>query len=223
MFIPGALATPKLWMYQTDLLQEKYCCHHVEVLHSESIPEMACRFAKNAPDKFTLIGFSLGGYVALELFLHIPHKIEKLILINTSAKIVSQKGKKERDRSIDLLNKGKFDRLVSLIFNRSIFDKSKHKVLLPIAQEMAHEVGAKNYKLQLNAILNKPDHSPILPMIECPTLVIVSDHDNVMPNTRSQHLADNIKNSELRYLNNCGHMAMLEQPGTLNQILSAWL
>ncbi|AWN72369.1 alpha/beta hydrolase [Legionella anisa] len=223
VLIPGALATPKLWNLQEIFFQESKRFHYVDVLNSNSIVEMAHRFTSIAPKKFTLIGFSMGGYIALELYRHIPNKIEKLILINSAAKLVSEKGQLERERSLDLIDKGKFDFLIKLIFKNSIYNKQKHNLLLPIAQEMAMEVGVKNYKKQLNAILNKPDHSTLLPSIECPTLLIASKEDHVMPPERSEHMAKNIKHSTLIYFEQCGHMAMLEKPEEMNQILNDWL
>jgi pimeloyl-ACP methyl ester carboxylesterase len=88
---------------------------------------------------------------------------------------------------------------------------------------MALEVGAECYLEQLTAMVNKPDHSEVLTTIECPTLLIASKNDNVMPSERSEHMAENIKNSQLIYVENCGHMAPLEQPDRINQILSEWL
>lgn len=137
VLISGALATHKLWQHQVELMQETMNVHYVDVLQSDSISEMAQRFIKIAPDQFTLVGFSMGGYVALELFRHIPDKIEKLVLINSGGKPISEKGRLERKRSIDLIEKGKFDFLIKLIFKNSIHDKSRHDALLPLAQEYA--------------------------------------------------------------------------------------
>ena len=223
VLISGALATPKLWQHQVKFMHKTMNVHYVDVLQSDSISEMAQRFVKKAPDQFTLIGFSMGGYVALELFRHIPEKINKLILINAGAKPISEKGHIERARSLDLLEKGKFDFLIKLIFKNSIYDINKHDNLLPLAQEMAHAVGPENYKQQLKAILDKPDHLSLLPTIQCPTLLLASQYDNVMPCKHSDHMAHHIPHSELRYMNNCGHLATLEQPETINDHLTDWL
>ena len=64
VLISGALTTPKLWYHQERLFSQ---AHHVDVL-SDSIGEMARRFKETAPKRFTLIGFSMGGYVALDLY-----------------------------------------------------------------------------------------------------------------------------------------------------------
>lgn len=223
VLIPGALATPKLWQQQENHFQGNRRFHHVDTLDSDSITAMAHRFAANAPDKFTLIGFSMGGYIALELFRIIPDRVKRLILINSAAKTLSERGQLERERSLELINNGKFDFLIQLIFKNSIHDKNKQSSLLPLMQAMAHEVGVENYKKQLTAILNKADHLPLLSTITCPTLIIAAKQDKVMPTERSEHLAKNIKNAELIYLNECGHLAMLEQPDVINNILADWL
>lgn len=222
VIISGALATQNLWCYQEDLFKHKRI-YFVDILNSDSISEMAYRFSKIAPQKFTLIGFSMGGYIALELYRLLPNNIEKLILINTAAKLLSEKGQSERERSIDLITKGKFDFLVKLIFKNSICDKEKYNLLLPLAQSMAYEVGPENYIKQLQAMLNKPDHSSMLENIVCPTLILASQEDQVMPYKRSTHLASRIKHSELVPIEKCGHMAMLEQPERINQLLNSWL
>lgn len=223
VLISGALASPKLWHHQEYYFQEKARIHYVDVLNDYSIREMAERFAKTAPNKFTLIAFSMGGYVALELFNCIPHKIDKLVLINSSARAVSEKGKKERVRSLTLINRGKFDFLISLIFKNSVYDQNKYHVLLPLLKTMSKEVGSEKYVMQLNAILNKSDHSSLLSTINCPTLLLASRQDKIMPSERSEHMAKHIKYSELIYLEECGHVAQLEQPDLVNKILSDWL
>ncbi|WP_058516087.1 alpha/beta fold hydrolase [Legionella santicrucis] len=222
VLIPGALNTSKLWTQQMSLFQQKKV-HFVDVLNSDSIVEMASRYAQIAPKKFTLVGFSMGGYVALELYRQLPENIEKLILINSAANVMSKKGVLERERSLDLINKGKFEFLIKLIFKNSICDKEKQDFLMPIFQSMAYEVGTENYKKQLIAMLNKPDHSLLLASISCPTLLIAGEQDVVMPKAQSEHLASHIKNAELITIESCGHMAMLEQPEKMNQILNAWL
>lgn len=223
VLIPGALATPKFWYHQEAHWHGEKRIHHVTGFLGQSIPDIAEKLIKTLPKKFTLIGFSLGGYIALELIQRIPHQVDKLILINSGAKALSAKGQIERERSIELINNGKFDFLINLIFKNSVHDKNKHHELLPFLKTMALEVGAERYLEQLTAMVNKPDHSELLTTIKCPTLLIASKNDKVMPPERSEHMAENIKNSQLIYVENCGHMAPLEQPDRINQILSEWL
>lgn len=223
VLIPGALATPKFWHNQEKYLHDKHNIHHVVNFSGKSITEIAETIIQNLPDKFALIGFSLGGYIAIELIKLIPDRISKLVLINSGARPISTRGQLERERSIELINNGKFDFLIKLIFKNSIFDKDKRHELLPFLKEMAVKIGPKLYLEQLTAIVNKPDHSKVLTKIQCPTLLLASKNDLVMPNERSEHMAKYISNSQLIYLDNCGHMAPLEQPDNVNRIISDWL
>lgn len=222
VLIPGALATPHFWRYQEQYFQDRANICHAPFFSSHSIVEMAKKMVSHLPAKFSLVAFSMGGYIAFELIRIIPDQIESLVLINSGARFLSDKGHLERQRSLALINNGKFDFLISLIFKNSIYDKGKHKELLPLLKNMAQEIGAEKYLQQLTAILNKPDHTELLGRIQCPTLLVASRNDQVMPTERSEHMAIHIKNSKLVYIEDCGHVAPLEQPNTVNRILSDW-
>lgn len=221
VLIPGSLATADFWCHQERYFQGRMSIHHAPNFSDHSISAMAKEMINHLPEKFVLTGFSLGGYIALELMRYVPHRIEKLILINSSARAISQQARLERLRALHLINKGKFDFLISLILKRSIY--SQHPLLLPALIKMAREVGAQRYAQQLAAILNKPDHTQLLATITCPTLLIVSKNDRVVAPECSQHMAAHIKNSKLIYIENAGHIAPLEQPDKINKILADWI
>lgn len=224
VLISGALATTKFWSKFIKSNHKKNDCvfHHIDLLGCDSITKIARRFINIAPEKFTLVGFSMGGYVALELFRYMPKKIEKLVLINSSAKAISEEALSERKRSLELIKRGKFDFLIKLIFRQSILDKNQNNILF-LMQEMAKDVGVENYIDQLNAIIKKPDQTSLLSTIKCPTLIIGAKQDQIMPFERSRHLAENISSSKLVCLNNCGHLAILEQSDIVNSIIFNWI
>src|SRR5687768_13030956 len=51
-----------------------------------TILAMARRVLNEAPEKFSLIGHSLGGYIVLEMVRLAPERIVRLALLNTSAR-----------------------------------------------------------------------------------------------------------------------------------------
>ena len=83
------------------------------------------------------------------------------------------------------------------MFKKSFTNDAKRNALLPFVEHMAYQVGSDNYAKQLNAIINKPDHSALLLGIKCPTLLVASRRDRVMPNERSEHMAQLINESKL--------------------------
>jgi pimeloyl-ACP methyl ester carboxylesterase len=56
-----------------------------------------------------------------------------------------------------------------------------------------------------------------------PALVIGGTHDRLTVGKASQFLADNLPKAELKLLDGCGHMSMLERHGEVNRLLDAWL
>ena len=52
----------------------------------DTIAAMAARVLSEAPQKFSLIGHSLGGYIVLEMMRQAPERIARLALLNTSAR-----------------------------------------------------------------------------------------------------------------------------------------
>ncbi|MEO7222904.1 MAG: alpha/beta fold hydrolase, partial [Devosia sp.] len=62
----------------------------------------------DAPPKFGLIGFSMGGYVAFEILRQAPERVLKLGLLDTSARPDSEESTANRRRMIALAQKGRF-------------------------------------------------------------------------------------------------------------------
>ncbi|MBA2649682.1 MAG: alpha/beta hydrolase [Legionella sp.] len=223
LFIGGSLTTKNVWALQETVLESHWHCDHLDINNSSSLTEMAERYVPSAPERFPIVAFSMGGYIALELFRLIPNRIEKLILINSSARELCEVGKADRKRSLSLIKKGKFNFLINRIFKNSIHKYDQQESVISLLKEMAYEVGDETYANQLLAMINKPDQSLILPKIQCPVLILASREDKVMPNERSEHLASMIKGSKLVYIEECGHMAMLEQSTILSKIIADWL
>lgn len=228
-FISGAISTVKFWQNQESYFNEqnkqitKLIYAPIITTSINSFTEHAQIIAENFPENAVVIAFSMGCYTALELIKFIPGRINKLILINGAATALSQQGKLERKRSIELIENNKFDLLINLIFKKSIYDKNKYSNLSNQLIEMAHKIGSDNYQQQLSLMIDKPDQSEILSSITCPTLIISSRQDKIMPITRSIYLKEKIPQAELEYINQCGHLAPLEQSDKINKILINWL
>jgi pimeloyl-ACP methyl ester carboxylesterase len=92
-----------------------------------------------------------------------------------------------------------------------------------ITRDMADDVGIEGFVRQQTAMIARPDSRPTLTAIRCPTLVLTSDTDNMIPNSLSTEMADEIAGSSLVVLDDCGHLPQLEQPEETAQALLEWL
>ncbi len=58
--------------------------------------------------KISVIGFSMGGFIAIKLAIDYPEILDKLVLIGTNARNISQKRKLLLEKSLTTLNKNNF-------------------------------------------------------------------------------------------------------------------
>jgi pimeloyl-ACP methyl ester carboxylesterase len=95
--------------------------------------------------------------------------------------------------------------------------------LLAAGRGMARETGANRFLAQQEGILHRADARPWLPDITCPTLVLGSRDDAIVPAREIILLANGIPGAELAWLDVCGHLSPLEHPGAVARALAEWL
>jgi pimeloyl-ACP methyl ester carboxylesterase len=75
----------------------------------------------------------------------------------------------------------------------------------------------------LLALMTRPDATPVLPTIHCPTLIVVGDQDAITPPAMSADLQRGIPGSSLVVVPGAGHMSNMEQPAAFNAALASFL
>jgi pimeloyl-ACP methyl ester carboxylesterase len=56
-----------------------------------------------------------------------------------------------------------------------------------------------------------------------PTCLIWGKQDSVTPPEIAEEFHEKLPNSELHWIDKCGHAAMMEQPQEFNKLLAIWL
>ena len=163
-----------------------------------------------------LLGNSLGGHVGLVHILRHPEKIKSLILTGSSGLFENGMGDtypKRGDKEY-IRNKTAFtfydpamatDELVEEVFE---ITNNRMKVIKIIA-------------LAKSAIRNNLGEE--LKAIKQPTCLIWGNNDNVTPPFVGEEFHKLIPNSELHFIDKCGHAPMMEVPDEFNQILSNFI
>ena len=75
----------------------------------------------------------------------------------------------------------------------------------------------------LRALRDRPDSTPLLARIQVPVLVVAGDDDQIAPAAEMEGMARAIPGARFVLLRGSGHLAPLEQPGALNDALTAFL
>lgn len=88
---------------------------------------------------------------------------------------------------------------------------------------MVQRQSAQSFAGQTNALLERPDATPLLAQIACPTLLGSGVRTRGAPLARHQDMARQIPKARLAIFENCGHMAPVEAPAAVSDALRDWL
>ena len=157
-----------------------------------------------------VMGISQGGMIAQWLVADFPEKVQKLILAVTTAK-PSQLARERIEHWQKLSQYGNFKHLMLDIAKHSYTQKSyqKWRLLYNVMGIFGHIKDKQRIDIQSVSCL-KHDSLDFLEKINCPTLIIGAEKDDVLGVDDSLELHQHIKDSQLTILPECGH-ALYEQ------------
>lgn len=225
ILIPGLLCDSDIWADQcASLTKISEIFITDQQVNFESVEKIAKAILETAPAHFNLAGFSMGGYVSLEIMRQAPDRVLRLALLDTSARADSEIQTNRRRDLIALANKGRFKgvtpQLMPLLVHPT---RLNDQPLTDRITTMAINVGRDGFLRQQTAIMARPDSRAGLSQIKCPTLVLCGDDDRLTPPDVSQEMAAAIPGAELVMIAPSGHMAPMEQPDAVTAALLQWL
>ena len=161
-------------------------------------------------DTACVMGISQGGMIAQWLAVDFPERVQRLILAVTTAK-PSQLARERIEHWQKLSQSGNFKHLMLDIAQHSYTQKSyqKWRLLYNIMGRLGRIKDEKRIAIQSVSCL-KHDSLDFLEKINCPTLIIGAEKDDVLGVDGSLVLHQHIKDSQLTILPECGH-ALYEQ------------
>ena len=157
-----------------------------------------------------VMGISQGGMIAQWLAADFPERVQKLILAVTTAK-PSQLARERIEHWQKLSQSGNFKHLMLDIAQHSYTQKSyqKWRLLYNVMGIFGRIKDKQRIDIQSVSCL-KHDSLDFLEKINCPTLIIGAEKDDVLGVDDSLELHQHIKDSQLTILPECGH-ALYEQ------------
>lgn len=225
VLLPGLLNDAALWTHQVRGLSDLVDDTRIpDLSRHETMREIAAAVLAEAPERFALAGLSMGGYVALEILRQAPERVERLALLDTSARADSEEQRRRRTGLIQLADMGRFKgvtpRLLPLLVHPSRLDDAA--VTGPIF-EMAARIGRDGFIRQQKAILSRSDSLDLLPGIAVPTLVACGRQDQLTPLELAEEMAAAVPGATLEVVEECGHLPALERPEETTALLRRWL
>lgn len=147
-------------------------------------------FCSKAGGPIDLCGISLGGILALQYALNFPEKVKTLVLIGTPHKV---------PKVMFAVQNVVFKFLPKSAFRGMAFDKKD--------------------TFALGKTMKNLDFSNSAKELQCPALILCGEKDKA--NIKSAYyFAENMKNAELKLIENAGHVVNEENPNALAEILT---
>jgi len=224
VFIPGLNCSPRLFTAQLARLWYWGPVTVADTTQDDDIFSLARRVLTGAPERFALVGLSMGGYIAFEMMRQEPQRIAKLALLDTSARPDTPEQTAKRRAGIAMAEEGRFQEIVEAQYPVMVHrDRANDVELRDAFLRMTYDVGAMGYINQQKAIISRLDARHGLYGIQCPTLVLVGDGDQLTPPELSKEIAAGIEGSKLVIVPDCGHLSTIERPDDVSQELEGWI
>ena len=229
VLLPGTLCDQRLF---TPLLTQLTRSFHpqpiaaltVMTAEHDTLRAAAEAVLSAAPPRFVLLGFSLGGLIALEIAVCAPERLIGLVLLNVNPASVSPPAFAARRQSVleaQSLGHGCFlrERLWTSYVAPSHREDTRLQQTL---SEMAEMLGHDAFRNQTEAALTRRDYRPLLRSLSMPTLVVAGEHDRICPAPLQREMAASLPDAQFALIPNAGHFALLEEEDAVALSVAAW-
>lgn len=163
-----------------------------------------------------LLGNSLGGHIGLYHTKLYPEKVKALIITGSSGLYESAMGSGYTKRSdYEVIKKKAQD----VFYDPEVATKE-------IVDEVYATVNNRNKLVKTLAIAKsaiRHNMAKDLPKMQTPTCIIWGENDTVTPPEVANEFHELLPDSDLFWIDKCGHAAMMEHPEQFNKVLHDWL
>jgi pimeloyl-ACP methyl ester carboxylesterase len=194
-------------------------------------------FEKLGIDAAVVVGNSMGGFVAAELAIAFPQRVERLVLVSAAG--ISTHRDPRTTRAVPTLER--LERILAIV-GASLASRSetvarrprlrdatlnlvvRHPGRIPaaLAAEQLRGAGKPGFLQALQATIDY-DLRDRFPEIACPTLIVWGDNDLVISVADADAFAGMIPGSRKVVFEDTGHVPMLERPAAFNALLRDFL
>ena len=218
-----------VWAPQVAALGARYRCVVADYGALASLGAMAEGALAQAPGgQLAIAGHSMGGRVAFEIMRRAPERVSQLALLDTACPPLAEgaEGERERTQRYALLRKARDEGMRAMarqwasgMVHPQRLDTPLFEAILDMIERSSPEI----FAAQIEALLARPDATPLLGEICCPTLVLAGREDAWNPPPRHIFMHERIADSRLVFIEDSGHMCTMEQPDRVSAELAVWL
>ncbi len=221
-----AALAPHFTLHLVDLPGHGFSSH----VDTKRLTEIADRVADAIPARTHLIGWSLGGQVALEIAHRRAAQINKLVLVGTTPRFVAGDNWPHGKKTVVLDDFAKrlnddYPATIKSFLALQVLNQPHARKMIADLQEAVLARGAPNMaqlSVGLN-ILRESDLRPNLSTILAPTLILQGDRDALTAESAAAWLAEQMPNATYVKIERAAHAPFLSHPALFLQHVEKFL
>lgn len=170
-------------------------------------------------------GLSMGGYVTFAVFRHAASYFRGMILADTRSQADTPEGAEARVRMLKLVHdKGPpavAEEMLPKLLSEST--RREHPEIVEHTRSLVRASSTEAIAGAIMALKTRPDSTPLVATIRCPTLIVAGEEDALTPPELSEGMHHAMAGSELVLIPKAGHLSNLERPQEFNAALARFL
>lgn len=224
LFVPGLACNRTMWADQIDSLSDIADCWVAPLPAYDDLTEIATDILNDAPDRFALVGSSMGGYLCFEILRQAPERVTKLALIGTTADPEMPDTTSRRWHMIEKSERRGFLTMWREFIPRFVHpDRVDDPALVDALMKQAYEIGHYTFRQHQIAMTKRRGYHDLLNKVRCPTTILVGDGDILTPVDTHEAMAKAIPDARLTVFPNSGHLLSVERPKETAAALRDWV
>ena len=229
LLLSGLMCDAAFWAPLVPGLPQDVTAQVVDYGDADTLTAMAETALAMAPACFVLAGHSMGGRVAMEVARLAPDRVAKLILMDTGylPLAAGAAGDTERAGRMALLAIARAQGVRAMCsewVKGMVHPGRLHDAdLMQAIIDMFDRKTADRFALQLNALLTRPDASPVLASLTMPTLLMCGRQDAWANVAQHQAMLALAVQAKMAAIEDAGHMILMERPQETSQAITQFL
>lgn len=162
----------------------------------------------------TLVGHSMGGYVALAFCERHPDMLDGLVLLSSTPNPDTEEKAENRRREIALVRAGKKEMLARVAPAAGFAEENRTRMADAIEDltEQVFVTEEEGIVALLNGMIARKDQNEMLRQTKVPVLFILGRKDNYIPVEVAEKMVVDHPEARVVWLEHSGHMGFLEEP-----------
>lgn len=209
------LLTPSVRVITVDIPGHGISEVKGEVHTMEMVADVLHQMLKSLEiERVTMVGHSMGGYVALAFCARYPEQLDGLVLLSSTPNPDTETKRENRRREIALVRAGKKDALARVAPEAGFAEQNRRRLRSYIDDltECVHITEDDGIVALLGGMMERADQNGMLRKSAVPQLFILGKKDGYIPVEVAEEIVANHPQAQVAWLEESGHMGFIEEP-----------